>query len=322
MRSSDGTTLSEDRASSSLPGAIVTGAGGFIGRGLIANLECRGVRTCGFDLPGRTGQVIRCVDLSDLEAAERAFTAAAADLGPAVTVFHLAGFANASICRADPPGAFAANVTATANVLEACRLAGIVRVVFPSTALVYALPGRLPLDEHSPLGPRSIYAASKIAGEALLAGYASDYNFSIDIVRLGNVYGPGGPSESVASTLLRQVLGDGHVHLRTLAPVRDFIHRDDVAEGLVRLAEAGSEPGLRVFNLSSGVPTSIAHLADLAGRAVGQATAPIETEPGTRRDDRIALDVSSLKRRTGWSPAIPLSEGLMQTLKAIREEQR
>ena len=311
-----------DGSASPLKSAIVTGAGGFIGRGLLANFDARGVRTQSFDLPGRSGHVIRCVDLSDLEAAERAFTSAAADLGRAATVFHLAGFANASVCRADPPGAFAANVTATANVLEACRLAGISRVVFPSTALVYALPGRLPLDEHAPLGPRSIYAASKIAAESMLAGYAADYNFSVDIARLGNVYGPGGPAESVASTLLRQVLGDGHVHLRTLAPVRDFIHRDDVAEGLVRLAEAGSEPGVRVFNLSSGVPTSIAQLADLAGRAVGNATPAIETEPGTRREDQIALDVDALYRRTGWKPALPLFEGLVQTLNAIREEAR
>lgn len=314
--------MSDARASSPLKSAVVTGAGGFIGRGLLVNLDGRGVRTLGLDLPGRPGHVIRCVDLSDLEATERAFTAAAADLGRGATVFHLAGFANASVCRADPPGAFAANVTATANVLEACRLVGMSRVVFPSTALVYALPGRLPLDEHASLGPRSIYAASKIAAESLLAGYAADYNFSIDIARLGNVYGPGGPAESVASTLLRQVLGDGHVHLRTLAPVRDFIHRDDVAEGFVRLAEAGSEPGLRVFNLSSGVPTSIAQLADLAGRAVGNATPAVETEPGTRRDDQISLDVESLYRRTGWKPAIPLLEGLVQTLNAIREEAR
>jgi nucleoside-diphosphate-sugar epimerase len=314
--------LSDASASSPLKSAIVTGAGGFIGRGLLANLEARGVRTHGFDLPGRSGHVIRCADLSDLEAAERAFTAAAADLGRGATLFHLAGFANASVCRADPPGAFAANVTATANVLEACRLVGITRVVFPSTALVYALPGQLPLAEQATLGPRSIYAASKVAAEATLAGYAADYNFSVDIARLGNVYGPGGPAESVASTLLRQVLGDGHVHLRTLAPVRDFIHRDDVAEGLVRLAEAGSEAGWRVFNLSSGVPTSIAQLADLAGRAVGNATPAIETEPGTRREDQIALDVASLYRRTGWKPAIPLFEGLVQTLNAIREESR
>lgn len=314
--------MSDAPASSPLKSVIVTGAGGFIGRGLLANLEARRVRTYGFDLPGRAGHIIRCADLSDLEAAERAFIAAAADLGRDAAVFHLAGFANASVCRADPPGAFLANVTVTANVLEACRLVGITRVVFPSTALVYALPGELPLAEHAPFGPRSIYAASKMAAEAMLSGYAVDYAFSIDVARVGNVYGPGGPTESVASTLLRQVVGDGHVHLRTLAPVRDFIHRDDVAEGLVRLAEAGSEPGLRVFNLSSGVPTSIAQLADLAARVVGCAMPAVETEPGTRREDQIVLDIGALCRRTGWKPSIPLFEGLAQTLNAIREEAR
>lgn len=304
-------------------GAIVTGAGGFIGRALSARLEARGCRIRGFDLPGRaTGDAIRCADLSDPGVTQASVAAAVKDLGEGATVFHLAGFANASVCRADPPGAFAANVTATANVLEACRLAGLSRIVFPSTALVYALPGRLPIDERAPLGPRSIYAATKIAAEALLAGYAADYGFSVDSARLGNVYGPGGPADSVASTLLRQVLGDGRVHLRTLAPVRDFIHCDDVAEGLIRLAAAGSEPGLRVFNLSSGVPTSIAELAELAARVVGNALPAVETEAGTRREDQIALDVAQLRRRTGWAPTIPLIDGLGQTLNAIREEHR
>jgi nucleoside-diphosphate-sugar epimerase len=303
--------------------AIVTGASGFIGRALTARLDGQSARVRGLDLPGRLlGRHTRPADLSQPSSAAAEILAAAQDLDGETVVFHLAGFANASACRADPPGAFAANVAATANVLEACRAAGISRVVFPSTALVYGLPARLPIDEHAEVGPRSIYAASKIAAEAVLAGYAADFGFSVDVARLGNVYGPGGPADSVASTLLRQVLGDGRVHLRTLAPVRDFIHCDDVAAGLIRLAEAGSEPGLRIFNLASGVPTSIAQLAELAARAVGNALPALETEPGTRRDDQIALDVSRLRARTGWTPSIPLFDGLVQTLESIREELR
>jgi nucleoside-diphosphate-sugar epimerase len=303
--------------------AIITGANGFIGRALLARLDGRHARVRGLDLSGRTGDDrLHAADLSNAASAAAEVLSAARDLGDETVVFHLAGFANASVCRADPPAAFAANVAATANVLESCRLAGISRVLFPSTALVYGLPGRLPLDEQAPLGPRSIYAASKMAAEAVLAGYAADFGFSIDVARLGNVYGPGGPADSVASTLLRQVLGDGRVHLRTLAPVRDFVHCDDVAEGLIRLAEAGSEPGLRVFNLSSGVGTSIAELADLAARAVGNALPAIETEPGTRRDDQIALNVNRLRERTGWTPSIPLLDGLVQTLDSIRGEHR
>jgi nucleoside-diphosphate-sugar epimerase len=314
--------LSESTASP-LTGAIVTGAGGFLGYALARHLERRAVPLRGLDLRGSSsGHAIRCVDLSNLESTCGAVAVSVEELGGRPTMFHLAGLAHAGLCRADPSAAFTANVTATANVLEACRRVGVSRIVFPSTALVYALPGPLPITEQAPLGPRSIYAATKVCAEAILAGYAADYSFSIDVARLGNVYGPGGPADSVASTLLRQVIGDGHVHLRTLAPVRDFIHRDDVVDGLIRLAEAGGEPGLRIFNLSSGVGTSIGELAELANQAIGHATPAIETEPGTGREDRITLDVGLLKRRTGWTPAIPLRDGVMQTLQAIREERR
>jgi UDP-glucose 4-epimerase len=300
----------------------VTGAGGFIGRALVARLETRDVRVLAFDLPARAIKGVQALDLADPAATRSAIRCAIEQLGEPPAVFHLAGFANASVCRADPPGAFVANVAATAHLLEACRLAGANRIVFPSTALVYALPAQLPIDELAPVLPRSIYAASKIAAEAVLAGYAADYAFSIDIARLGNVYGPGGPADSVASTLLQQVLGDGRVHLRTLAPVRDFVHRDDVAEALIRLAEAGDEPGVRTFNVSSGVPTSIRELAELAARAVGHAQPAVETEPGTRKDDQIALDVRRLRERTGWTPETPLLDGLLQTLASIRKESR
>lgn len=305
-----------------LTSALVTGAGGFIGRALVECLTARGVRVRGIDRPARAdGVAIIPAELTDLGVTRDAVEALKADLVPGATVFHLAGLASAAACRRDPAAAFTANVTVTANVLEACRLAGLSRIVFPSTALVYALPAPLPVREDTPLGPRSLYGATKVAAEFLLAGYAADFGFSIDIARLGNVYGPGGPADSVVVTLLRQVLGEGRVRLRTLAPVRDFVLRDDVAEGLVRLAEAGGERGWRAFNLASGTPTSIADLADLAGRTVGRALPPVESEPGTRRDDRIVLDVSRLRERTGWAPGITLADGLVRTLRAMGEAQ-
>src|SRR5258708_8451853 len=144
MRSFDGTTWPDAAdVAAAVKTAIVTGAGGFIGRALLARLDARGCRVRGFDLPGRAaGDAIRCADLSHPGITQTSIAAAADDLGTAATVFHLAGFANASVCRADPPGAFAANVTAPANVLEPSRFAPLSPILFPSTSLVYPSPVR------------------------------------------------------------------------------------------------------------------------------------------------------------------------------------
>jgi UDP-glucose 4-epimerase len=300
-----------------LRAALVTGAGGFIGRAVMASLAARGVPVRGIERPDYSAaQDLTLADLTDPAAVRDAVAGAARDLGAPLTVFHLAGQANAGVCQNDPANAFAANVTATAALLEACRLTGLSRIVFPSTALVYA-PSPGPLDERAPLAPRSLYGATKCAAEWLLRGSAADFGFSVDIARLGNVYGAGGPADSVVATLLRQLTRDGGARLKTLAPVRDFVHRDDAAEALVRLAEAGNEPGCRVFNVSSGVPTSIAELAEAARRAVGRGPAAVETEPGTGADDRFVLDVRRLRQRTGWTPGTTLADGLERTLAPI-----
>jgi UDP-glucose 4-epimerase len=305
-----------------LGAAVVTGACGFIGQALMARLSAGGVRTIGFDIVEGSPVPfsVRLVDLASCDGTTQAIADAARELNDELVVFHLAGLANESQCRANPAHAVDANVVTTANVLEACRSFQLTRLVFPSTALVYGPLAPAPIREDAPLNPRSIYAASKIAAEAVLAGYASAYGFSIDIARLGNVYGPGGPEASVIGTMVRSAREHGRLHLKTLAPVRDFVHCDDVADGLVRLAEAGREPGLRVFNLSSGLPTSIADLARTVSDVSGIGLSPVETEPGSRLDDRVVLDVQRLRDRTGWVPSVPLREGLRRML-AIQKEQ-
>ena len=115
------------------------------------------------------------------------------------------GMAHAGECRANPRGAVDANVVALVNVLEACRAAGIRRMAFPSSAHVYRLPAPMPIDEDAPTAARSMYAATKIASETMLQGYAADFGFSCAVGRLGNVYGNGASEDSVASIVLREV---------------------------------------------------------------------------------------------------------------------
>jgi UDP-glucose 4-epimerase len=239
--------------------------------------------------------------------------------GHEAIIFHLAGQAHVGKCRENPAKAFALNVTGTFNILESCRRAALKRVIFPSTALVYALPAPLLVKESDAVEPHTFYAATKLAGESMFKGYSSDYGFASQIVRLGNVYGESGPSDSLVSILLRQIHSGGPISLRTLAPVRDFIYRDDVVRGLIALAAQPTEPGCHVFNLSSGIPTSIRELALLACRIGGLETAVTETAPcASDTEDRRVLSIARISEFARWHPLSTLEEGLRRTLSELK----
>ena len=197
------------------------------------------------------------------------------------------------------------------------------RVVFPSTALVYGVPVRVPVEETDATAPVTMYGANKLAGEALLQGYAGAYGFDCTAARLGNVYGQTAAVDSVVSIILRQVRQAGPLKLQSLAPVRDFIFREDAAEGLIRLAARPFSPGWRAVNLSSGLATSIREMALAACRAAGRNAEILETDPTSGGGQgELVLSVSRLYNETGWRTIWSLEEGLRQTLRDMETEDR
>ena len=260
--------------------AVVTGAAGFLGSRLTDRLAASGARVIGIDVAGRVrsgaAEYRRLSICSTPTQLRAAFVALLADDAASAVVIHLAGRGHVGANRDDPHEAVAVNVVGTTNVLDACRHAGVRRVVFPSSALVYRTPARSPLSEDAPVASTSVYAATKLASEALLQAYAVEFGLSCAVARLGNVYGHGASADSVASIVIRQAMAGGPVMVNTFAPVRDFIYRDDVVEGLIALASETEDEGFQVFNLSSGVPTSIGELAETACAVAGVRAAPTE----------------------------------------------
>lgn len=297
--------------------ALITGVGGFLGRALAKQLLQAGIGVFGLDtlaspinLP--EGVLYHQADICNFDQLLKTVEA----LQPEQTVaFHLAGHAHVAKARLDPLAAFSVNVEGTANLLEACRQSGIHQVVFPSTVLVYAKTLTLPFKETDAIQANTIYAATKLAAEALLAGYAADHGFSCRIARLGNVYGPGGSTDSVIRIILQQVRSGGPILIKTLSPIRDFIYRDDVAYGLIALGEHTDKSGCEVYNLSSGIPISIRDLAETASLLGKQKINVTETEPPSSGvEDRIWLSVQKIKAYTQWQPQWTLEDGLRQTL--------
>ena len=297
--------------------AIVTGSNGFIGRTLSryllecgANVVGLGTQPAPANLP--TGLRYYQTDIIDFERLNN--TIIQTHLEDPV-IFHLAGQNNVGKSRTDPLFTWIVNVTGTANLLETCRRTSIKRIVFPSTALIYSRPTRLPIVETDAVMANGIYASTKLAAEALIKSYSVDFGFNCCIARLGNVYGPGGASDSVVEIILRQVKNGGPISLRTLTSVRDFVYCEDVARGLTALAVHANIGSCETFNLSSGTPTSIRELVETACLVGGLETTIIETNPfPPGGNDKLVVSIQRLKEHTGWQPVWTLESGLRQTL--------
>jgi len=316
-----------DKATQGIEYAIVTGSSGLLGRALVRRLANAGTMVLAIDREAGTNQHAQAnLFCSIAEVRDsRALSCAIAQLtererGKAV-MFHLAGISHAGMCRRDPLGAIAVNVMGSANAVEACRQLGIPALIFPSTGLVYGQPKDLPVDETASTPAPSVYAATKLAAETVLKGYAAEYNLSCSVARLGNVFGHGSSSDTIVSILLEQALKGGPLSARTLTPVRDFIFKEDVVDGLISLASSGYERGYHVYNLSSGIGTSIRDLALLICKLAGLPPLLHETPIKQEVDPTILiLSIDRVSSYIGWTPCWTLESGLKQTLQELRDE--
>jgi nucleoside-diphosphate-sugar epimerase len=274
---------------------LVTGAGGFLGRPLVAAL-----RSAGHDAAPLDGDVT-----------DRATFAKA---GKADVAFHLAAQSNVPLSVKDPAGTWKANVDGTLQVLEWARRDGVGRVVVISSSHVYGRPLRSPIDEEHPLAPRSPYGASKMAAEALAQSYHATYGVGTVVVRPFNIYGPGQSPGFLVPDILGQLRAGGALVLGDPKPVRDYTFLDDAVRFLVACATAGGAAG-EALNLGSGKGRSVEEVVAAAVRASGSSLKPT-FDPGRFRANEsgaVVADVAKAKRLLGWAPQVGLEDGLRKT---------
>ena len=189
------------------------------------------------------------------------------------TVIHLA--ANADVRRGleHPQRDLEQNTIATSNVLEAMRANGVSRIAFSSTGSVYGEPEVFPTPEDAPFPIQtSLYGASKLAGEGLLAAYATGYGFTAVIFRFVSIMGERYTHGHVfdfwkalrADPTHLRVLGDGKQE-------KSYLYVGDCVAGIFRaLSEHADQPGAFVYNLGHTetllVDDSVAYICQRAGR--------------------------------------------------------
>jgi UDP-glucose 4-epimerase len=233
-------------------------------------------------------------------------------------VFHQAAL-RITHCAAKPREAVDVLIAGTQNVLESAVHHGIKKIVAASSASVYGEPSYLPMDESHPFNNRTLYGAGKIANEQMLRAYYEMYRMPYTALRYFNVYGPRMDLEGVYTEVLvrwldaieqRQaprIFGDGKQSM-------DFVFVNDVARA--NLLALQSDANDMVFNVGSGVQTTLNELCELVLRIQGSHLRPEYHE--ARKVANISArqaEISAAKRVLGFSARMPLEEGLRELIK-------
>lgn len=309
---------------------LVTGADGFIGSHLVERLAVEGARVrafCLYHSQGSWGWLdeapaelrrrldVRLGDVRDARFVERA--------GEGVdTVFHLAALISIPYSYAAAESYVDVNVRGTLNVLEAALRARVRRVVHTSTSEVYGTPATLPIRETHPLNAQSPYAATKLAADQLALAHHRSFGLPVVVLRPFNTYGPRQSARAVLPTILEQLLrGAKEVRLGRLDTRRDLTYVADTVEGFLRAGRAARVEG-EVIQLGTGRAETIAGLFRRACRAVG-VKAAARTEPRRLRPDAsevlaLVSDAAKARKLLGWTPSVPLEEGLRRTVEWMR----
>lgn len=230
-------------------------------------------------------------------------------------------------CAEDPREGLQVNVEGNFNVIDACKDAGVKRLVFSSSASVYGNALIDPMPEDHQLNNRTFYGATKVAVEQALRAYHEMYNLNYVALRYFNIYGPRQDYRNAYVSVIMKVLdkidrneppvifGDG-------AQAYDFIYVKDVARA--NLLAMQSDVVDEAFNIATGIKTSINQLVDLL---LDVAKSPLK--PQYRPADQVFVvdrvgDSQKARKMLGFTPQTSLRDGIKELVawraRSIAEE--
>lgn len=309
---------------------LVTGAAGFIGAHVCRALLARGETVHGVDSfsdyysvslkRDRVAALCPDLPLAEIDLADRTASAALFETVKPTRVIHLAAQAGVRHSLIAPHDYADANLVGFLNVLEGCRQAGVVHLVYASSSSVYGGGAEPPYREDQRTDrPLSLYAASKAANELMAHSYAHLYRFACTGLRLFTVYGPWGRPDMSPVLFARAVLSGRPIAVFNDGRMRrDFTYIDDIIAGIVsaldrppEVAESTPEAApWRIFNLGNSRPVElerfIATIEAAAGRPAIRDYRPMQ--PGDVV--QTMADISAARAALGFDPRIDVDEGI------------
>jgi UDP-glucose 4-epimerase len=205
----------------------------------------------------------------------------------------------------------AMNVGGTQSILDGCAESEVKAVVLASTAAVYA-PDSAAHHEGSKIAPVDIYGLTKLWSEQLGGLFNSRTNIPVGVARLFNVFGPGETNPHLIPAVIRQVERGDELRLGNLSTKRDYVFVDDVAGGLIKLADRVRETGSMTCNLGREEAVDGVALVRAIGELMGRAL-NVVTDPARVRESDRPLLLSNCARAhelLEWSAVTTLRSGL------------
>ncbi len=312
---------------------LVTGGAGFLGSNLCHALAGLGARVTALDamfdegganprnLDGAGVMLVR----GDLRDTELHSLARGVDV-----LFNLAAQTSHMGGQKDPVADIHINAVAQVRLVQVMReVAPGARVVHASTRQFYGRPLYLPVNEMHPVNPPDANGVSKWAGEQYWLLESRVLKRPVVSLRLTNCYGPRLRIRDAKQTFLgiwmRRLLEGEPFEVWGGEQLRDLAFVDDVTAAFLAAAEHADSAAVngQVFNLGGAPPVSLRELADLCIAANdGQGSFATREFPADRAPIDIGsyhADDASFRAATGWSPQVPLAQGLRRTLDWYRE---
>lgn len=298
---------------------LVTGGAGFIGSHIADQLFEAGAKEVRIldnftrgswinlaDLKGRPGLEVTEGSVCDTALVDRLVQGC--DF-----VFHQAAM-RITHCAKDPREATDVLIGGTLNVLEAARAHNVKKVIAASSASVYGESSYLPMDEAHPFNNDTLYGGYKLANEQMLRAFFTSYGLNYAAFRYFNVYGPRMDLVGVYTEVMirwldaieagtpPKIFGDGSQSM-------DFVHVVDVARA--NIAAVQSSVTNEVFNVGTGIRTSLKQLCETMLEVMGSPLRPVHEAP-RQVGNVLARQAAVGKAETmlGFRAKLTLAQGL------------
>ena len=297
---------------------LITGGAGFVGSGLVRRLIAQDCEVIVFDsmLRGSADNLPDSKNVSVVEGDIRSES----DLQNAIShkpnwVVHLAAHHFIPYCNSHPSDTIDVNVRGTQVVLS--TVAGndfVEKLVFASTAAVYG-PSDSSHNESEAMAPIDIYGISKQLGEELVDFFHRETGIPALNARLFNVVGPRETNPHLVPDILEQLPDNDHIKLGNLVPKRDYIHVDDVSDGIIAMLASDLTTGS--VNIGTGSAYNAEEIVQAIGELLGRKIHIESVAEKQRAGDRPVLVADNQKLKDlNWTCRYDLSRSMDATLKS------